>query len=76
MTTEQVDSPVLLSSLLHMDLLPDWLGMYHQQTSQNTSFRVTLENSAHGRCLKSFQAIDSRRLPCFIQVSVLKKIKD
>lgn len=31
MTTEQVDSPALLSSLLHMDLLPDWMEMYHQQ---------------------------------------------
>ncbi|XP_074938149.1 SWI/SNF-related matrix-associated actin-dependent regulator of chromatin subfamily D member 3 isoform X2 [Phalacrocorax aristotelis] len=70
MTTKPVDFSVLLSSLLHMDLLPDWMRMYYQHTSQNTSFRVTLENLARWGCLKPFQAKDSA-----VQVSVLKKIK-
>ncbi|XP_064301381.1 SWI/SNF-related matrix-associated actin-dependent regulator of chromatin subfamily D member 3 isoform X3 [Phalacrocorax carbo] len=68
MTTKPVDFSVLLSSLLHMDLLPDWMRMYYQHTSQNTSFRVTLENLARWGCLKPFQAKDSA-------VQVLKKIK-
>lgn len=68
MTTKPVDLSVLLSSLLHMDLLPDWMRMYHHHTSQNTSFSVTLDNLARGWCLKPFQATDSA-----IQVS--KKIK-
>lgn len=44
--------------------------MYHQHTSQNTSFRVTLENLANGGCLKPFQARETTT-----QVSVLKKIE-
>lgn len=68
MTTKPVDLSVLLSSLLHMDLLPDWMRMYHHHTSQNTSFSVTLDNLARGWCLKPFQATDSA-------VQVSKKIK-
>lgn len=57
MTTKPVDFSVLLSSLLHMDLLPDWMRTCHQHTSQNTSFRVTLEHLAQDGC----QTIPSQR---------------
>ncbi|KAL2307061.1 hypothetical protein Nmel_000001 [Mimus melanotis] len=46
-----------------MDLLPDRMRTCRQHTSQNTSFRVTLENVAQDGCLKPFHARDSTIRP-------------
>lgn len=47
MNPKPVDFSVLLSSLLHMDLLIDWIRMCHHQHQSNTSFSVTPENPAN-----------------------------